>query len=166
MTRTSLTCAAISVLLVLAVGLAQGQTAPPTRSAPTPSRAAGSSAAAKPRQEPCWKVVGISKSAIEQRKSIEQNLHSQIQAVCADSSLTAQQKQAKIHELRQQAHQQLEGLITPQQQEALKACREQRGLEHAGGGTHHGGSGMGPCGEMPTGSKSGSGEENKPEPEE
>src|ERR1700747_3844372 len=48
------------------------------------------------RQEPCWQVAGISKSAMEQRRSIQQKTRSEVEAVCAESSLTPQQRQQKI----------------------------------------------------------------------
>jgi len=109
--------------------------------------------ARRPRQEPCWQVAGISKSAMEKHKSLEQSAHSQVQAVCADSSLTPQQKREKIREIHEQTRQQAESLFTPQQHQALKACREERnGGKHMGGG---GGKGIrhgeGPCGDMPMG---------------
>jgi hypothetical protein len=101
-----------------------------------------------PRQEPCWQEAGISKSAMEQRRQIEQNTRAEVQSVCNDSSLTPQQKREKIRQLHQQARQQNEGLITPQQQEALKACQQQRAAAHPprnGRGEHPGGN-RGPCG--------------------
>src|SRR5947199_10112896 len=67
------------------------------------------------------------------------------------SSLNEQQKREKIREIRQQSHQQIEALISPQQQEALKACQSERtaarggSTGHSAGKVHHGG---GPCGEM------------------
>jgi hypothetical protein len=83
-----------------------------------------------PRQEPCWQEAGISKSAMEQRKQIEQNTRAEIQSVCNDSALTPQQQREKIRQLHQQTRQQIEGVITPQQQEALKACQQQRAAAH------------------------------------
>jgi hypothetical protein len=84
---------------------------------------------------------------MQQRKQVEENTRSQVESVCNDSSLTPQQKEQKIHQLHQEAQQQVNGLITPQQEAALKSCREGRGGR--GGGPHvcaaHGG---GPCGEM------------------
>jgi len=74
-----------------------------------------------------------------------------MQSVCNDSSLNEQQKREKIREIRQQSHQQIEALISPQQQEAVKACQKERAAPrggsagHGAGGIHHGG---GPCGEM------------------
>ena len=113
-----------------------------------------------PRQEPCWQEAGISKSAMEQRRQIEQNTKSEVQSVCNNSSLTPQQKREKIRQLHQEAKQQIAGLITPQQQEALKACQQQRAAAHAphpGGGAHAGG-GEGPCGEMISGNNPSHGE--------
>jgi hypothetical protein len=70
-----------------------------------------------------------------------------VQAVCHDSSLSPQQKREKIRQLREQV-QEAEALLTPQQQEALRTCREQRVAGRGGrGGIHHGGAE--PCSEMP-----------------
>jgi hypothetical protein len=105
--------------------------------------------APRPRQFPCWEQAGISKAAIEQRRQIERTARAQVEAVCAESGLSMQQKREKIREIRQRARQETESLITPQQQEALRACqRERSGGGHPGRGGH-GGGGMGPCGEMP-----------------
>ncbi len=94
-------------------------------------------------EKPCWEVAGISKSAIADRRRIEGAV------MCNDSSLNEQQKREQIREIRQQSHQQIEALISPQQQEALKACQKERAAAgggsagHGAGGIHHGG----PCGE-------------------
>src|SRR2546426_9503391 len=107
-------------------------------------------------EKPCWEVAGISKSAIAERRRIEQETRSQVQSMCNDSSLNEQQKREQIREIRQQSHQQIEALISPQQQEALKACQSERAAArggsagHGAGGIHRGG---GPCGEMGSGTK-------------
>jgi Spy/CpxP family protein refolding chaperone len=95
-------------------------------------------------KQPCWQQAGVSQSAMQQRKQIEENTHSQIEAVCSDSSLSPQQKQQKIQQLHQEAQKQVGGLITPQQEAAIKSCRESRGEGPHMGGVHSGG----PCGEM------------------
>ena len=111
--------------------------------------------ARRPRQEPCWQVAGISIAAMEKHKSLEQSAHSQVQAVCADPSLTPQQKREKIREIHEQTHQQAESLFTPQQHQALKACREERSEgKHMGGGGGKVMHGQGPCGDMPMGAGS------------
>jgi hypothetical protein len=88
---------------------------------------------------------------MQQRKGIEESTHSQVESVCSDSSLTPQQKQQKIRQLRQQAQKQVIGLITPQQEQALKSCRASRGEGPHVGGMH--GAAGGPCGEMASGNK-------------
>jgi len=94
-------------------------------------------------QAPCWKQAGIPQSVTEQHHSIEQNMHSQVQAVCSDTSLSDQQKREKIRDIRKAAHEQMEGLLTADQLSKLESCRASHGGGH--GGEHKGG---GPCGEL------------------
>ena len=97
------------------------------------------------RQAPCWQQAGVSQAAIQRHRQIEERTRSEVESVCSDSALTPQQKEQKIHQLHEQAHQQAQALMNPQQEEALKACREKRGEGPHMGGMHGGGS---PCGEM------------------
>jgi hypothetical protein len=118
---------------------------------PRPVQAPGTRQVQRVRQEPCWQEAGVTKAAIEQRRTIEESVKSQVASVCANSSLTPQQRQQEIRQIHEQAHQQIDALISPQQQEAIKSCQASRG--HGGGGLHAGGGGhggMGPCGEMPS----------------
>jgi hypothetical protein len=99
-------------------------------------------------QEPCWKQAGISQSAMQQHKAIEERSHQQIQSVCSETNLTPQQRQEKIHTIEEQARAESERIVSPQQMSALKSCRSSRGeTGHMGGmgGGHQGG----PCGQMP-----------------
>lgn len=102
---------------------------------------------ARMRQEPCWQQVGISKEVIEQRDAVARDTRSQVESVCADTSLTPQQKKEKVHEIRQEGKQKTEGLIGQQQLEQLQACQKERMASHpsSAGAQHPGG---GPCGEM------------------
>jgi hypothetical protein len=100
---------------------------------------------------------------MQQRRQIEESTHGQVQSVCSDSSLSPQQKREKIRQLREQAHQQVEGLISASQQQALRACQQERAAArgvHAGG--MHSGNAV-PCGELPSGK--GTGQPATPEPE-
>jgi hypothetical protein len=118
---------------------------------PRPIQGSGTRPGQRVRQEPCWQEAGVSKAAMEQRRSIEQSVRGQVASVCANSSLTPQQRQQQIRQIHEQARQQMEALISPQQQEAIKSCQASRG--HGGIGVHVGGGGhggMGPCGEMPS----------------
>jgi hypothetical protein len=95
------------------------------------------------RQQPCWQLAGVSHSAVEQRRQIAESAHSEIESVCSNSSLTAQQKQAQIRQIREQARSRMDALVSQAQMQQIKSCREQRGI-----GTHsvpHSGS---PCGEL------------------
>lgn len=104
-------------------------------------------AAQQPRVEPCWQVAGISKATMQERAAVERETHSQIAAVCADSALTPQQRQAQIRQIRQEARQKQETLVSPSQMEALQACQRERAAAHPPAGLHHGGN-PGPCGEF------------------
>jgi hypothetical protein len=103
--------------------------------------------------EPCWQQAGIQKSVMEQRWAVERDTRSQVEAVCSNSSLTPQQKHQQVQEIRQQGRQKMEGLVTADQEKALTACQQQRGMNHGGGngaGGPHEGAGGG-CGEWPRG---------------
>ena len=102
------------------------------------------------RREPCWQVAGVSKSAMEQRRVMAQQMRQEVEAVCASASLSAAQKQERIRAIHQQERQQMDALISPQQREAMRACQQQRGGGvHLGGGHPGGGHGAGPCGTLP-----------------
>jgi len=102
------------------------------------------------RREPCWQVAGVSKAAMEQRHIIGQQTRQEVEAVCANASLSAAQKQERIRAIHQQERQQMDALISPQQREAMHACQQQRGGGvHVGGGHLGGGHGGGPCGALP-----------------
>lgn len=112
-------------------------------------------------EEPCWQKVGISKDVIDQRQAVEQDTRSQVQAVCADSSLTDPQKKQKIHEIRQESKQKVAGLITEQQQQDLQSCQKERAANHpAPAGVHHGGGG--PCGNLASPSENNGGTPQNP----
>lgn len=114
------------------------------------------------RQQPCWQVAGVSQQALAQHRQLEESTKSQVEAVCSNTSMSAQQKQQEIRQLRENAKKQMAGIVTPQQEEALRSCRESRGEGrgrgegHGGGARRTGGGGAseGPCGEMPTGTGS------------
>lgn len=104
-----------------------------------------------PRQEPCWEVAGLSKSALQQRRALARQARQEVEAVCANSSLSMQQKRQQIEQIHQRERQEIDAIITPAQQDAMRSCEEQRHGVHRGG--RHAGGGHGPCGEMPVGHK-------------
>jgi len=119
---------------------------------PSPGHPATVAHPQQPHQPPCWEVAGISKSAMEQRQAIQRRTRSEVEAVCADPSLSQQQRQQKIREIHEQTKQELDALVSPQQMEALKSCQEARnhGGSHPGPGHPSASGGHGPCGEVPS----------------
>ena len=137
----SIIISSIMVVLVLA-GL--GSAVP--SSAQTNAQRAQRPTRVQVHQEPCWQQVGISKDVIDQREAVARETRSQVQAVCADSSLTDPQKKQKIHAIHQESKQKVAGLMTEQQQQDLQSCQKERAANHpAPAGMQHGG---GPCGNL------------------
>jgi Spy/CpxP family protein refolding chaperone len=140
MAKTSLGLISAIIVLVCSALLVSAQTSPPQH----PTRT-------KVREEPCWQKVGITQEVKDQRDQIARDTRSQVEQVCADSSLNDQQKKQKIHEIHQDAKQKSQGLMSPQQLEELQACQKERAGSHpTSAGMQHGG---GPCAEFnsPTG---------------
>lgn len=93
---------------------------------PTATSSTGSTTG-RGKHQPCWEQAGIPQSVVQEHRSIEQSTRSEIQAVCSDSSLTPQQRQQKAHELREQARQRQDAMLSASQRTAFKNCRSQRG---------------------------------------
>ena len=139
------------VVALAAIGRdAAAQAAPVRVQQPVPVRPGGPVQGAHPRQVPCWEVAGISKGAMDQRRAIQQRTRAEVEAVCAEASLTAQQRQQKIRQIHEQSKHEMDALVTPQQMEELKSCQMSRSHGGGHGGGHPGvGGGHGPCGEIP-----------------
>ena len=142
--------AILAVILVSSIlACAQNSSTKPASGAQNPGATAKSG-----KRQPCWQVAGISQSAMQEHRELQQSAHSQIEAVCSDSSLSTQQKREKIREIHQQTKQKIDALITPQQQQALKSCRQERGQgRHMAGDKRLHRGGRGPCGNMAMGAE-------------
>lgn len=131
---------AVSLFLFSTISLAQNSPSTLPSTQPPAGRRGG---------PPCWQQAGIEKSVMEQRWASERETRSQVEAVCSNTSLTPQQKNQQVRDIRQQARQKMEGLVTPEQEKALTACQQQRGMNHPGGAGGRQWAGGGGCGEMP-----------------
>jgi hypothetical protein len=136
-TKTAMFMAAATLLLLsVASVFGQDSSAPP----PTPPPGGVSPAPNGPplgrgrfaRRENCWQIAGISPSIEQQGRQIEQNTHAQVMSVCGNSSIDPQQKHAQVRDLREQAIQQLRGLVPAEQADAYLACRKRRMGERQG----------------------------------
>lgn len=148
-----------TVYVALIVGMSLSAFAQvPVRPVPTP-------VPVKPRIEPCWQVAGVAKSVMDQRNMITRETHQQVEAVCANNSLTPLQKQQEIKQIHQQEKQKMEGLITPEQQSAMRACQQDRNPNPPAHVAH---ARTGPCGEPspahpPTGTSPGTDDQKAPD---
>jgi len=95
--------------------------------------------------------AGIDHSVMEQMRTIGHDARSQVESICSNSSLTAQQRQEQAREVRERAMAKRDSLMTPDQRSTLKECQQQKSGNHGGEGSGmHEGVGGG-CGEMPRG---------------
>lgn len=65
-----------------------------------------------------------------QMKKIHEDAKSQIAAVNDDTSLSADQKQAKIQSIHRDTHKQTEALLTPEQRQTMKQWRKAHRGQH------------------------------------
>jgi hypothetical protein len=102
---------------------------------------------------------------MEQRRAIQERTRSEVVAVCSNPSLSQQERQQKIRQIHEQAKQELDALITPQQMEELKSCQMSRNHGGVNPAPHPSAGAHGPCGELPSKSKPTPSPGDKPEPE-
>jgi Spy/CpxP family protein refolding chaperone len=135
--KGSLLAALMVILFTPALLLAQDQeSAPPPDAA---SQAPGPQAARRGAEPPCIKQAGVSDETWQKIRDIYKTTHQQVVSICENTSLSAQQKRDQVRQAFQQTEQQVHGLLTPQQQDALKQCRQERRGDRKGmGGGMHG----------------------------
>lgn len=72
------------------------------------------------------KAMGLSDGTRDQIKSINQSRNDQIKAISQNSSLTGQQKSARIREVNKSSNSQINGLLTPAQRNTYHRRRADR----------------------------------------
>lgn len=127
--KGSLLAALMVVLLTPALLLAQDQ-----QSAPPEAAAPGPQAGRRGGEPPCFKQAGVSEDTWQKIRDIHKTSHQQVVSICENSSLSAQQKREQVRQAFQQTEQQVHGLLTPQQQDAVKQCRQERRGDRKGMG--------------------------------
>jgi len=131
MIRNSITkqiaVAAGFLALTFAPGISRAQS-----SSQPPAQDQSQAAPAAPAQQEgrmhgAMKGLNLTDDQKAQMKTIHESTKAQFDAVNKDESLTADQKEAKIHQLRHSAQAQMMKLLTPDQREQMKAnVRAQR----------------------------------------
>ncbi len=115
------------------------------------------------RQTPCWQLAGVSRSAMRQRRMIVRNMHNQIQLVCANFKLSAQQREQRIDQIRADAQAHMRAFLSVVQIDSINSCRARRASIR---GDSNRRLSEGPCRDMPmNGSPSdASGDSQQPAP--
>ncbi len=85
------------------------------------------------RHERMMKELNLSDAQKQQMKSIHQESRQQAEAIRNDSSLTPEQKHAKLEALHDAIHEKVNGILTPEQQEKVKAMKHHRKHGHRKG---------------------------------
>ena len=144
-------CLFVVVVFALPGQRAAAQSYPIRAQLPLPPHPGPVVRAPQVHEPPCWQEAGISKAAMDERAAIGRRTRAEVEAVCADSALTPQQRQQRIRQIHEQAKQEQDALVTPQQMEAWRSCQASRSHPnpHPGGGHPAVGGGRGPCGELP-----------------
>ena len=118
-TMNAVGCAAL-VWLVVMPGLARAQ------QAQMPRGAGGKGGALSKGEPACFQKAGVSDSVWQQVRSIRQKTVQQAAAICQNSTLTPEQKQQQVKQAHDQAEQQIDALLTPEQLAGVKSCRAER----------------------------------------
>jgi Spy/CpxP family protein refolding chaperone len=115
--------------VLLAAGLLAISVSPMLATAAAIPQDAGQTQAAPATQgKPMRPDLNLTDDQKAQMKKIHEGAKSQIAAVNNDSSLSADQKQAKIQSIHRDTHKQTEALLTPEQRQTMKQWhKEHRG---------------------------------------
>jgi Spy/CpxP family protein refolding chaperone len=93
------------------------------RAAGSPQEAGQTQAAPAQHEGPARPDLNLTDDQKAQMKKFHQDAKAQIDAVNSDSSLSADQKQAKIQEIHRATHKQVESILTPSQRQQMRAWR-------------------------------------------
>jgi protein CpxP len=125
--KTTLTV--LAAVLILAGSQAKSAYSQTSAVAPTPQ--------SESTQQP--DRINLTAEQKAQFKTIHQSIREQLMALRSDQTLSPEQRKAKARSIREGAHQQILGMLTPQQQELVKNNRRERGERGMGRGFAHDG---------------------------
>ncbi len=115
--------AACCALLLAQQPPAPAPNAPPQPSQKPPQQQPAPPRTAEPDAGAPLSKLGLSDDQMKQIHTFRQQAQEQVQAARKDASLTPQQQTQQIREIRHKAHQQVEGVLTPEQREKYDAWR-------------------------------------------
>jgi len=107
--------------LTFAPGISRAQSTSPAPAQDQSQAAPATPAQHEGRMHGAMKGLNLTDDQRAQMKTIHEATKAQLDAVQKDESLTADQKEAKIHQLRHSARLQMVKLLTPEQRQQMKA---------------------------------------------
>ena len=116
-----LAIAATFLAVTFAPGISRAQSAPQTPAQDQSQAAPAAPAQREGRMHGAMKGLNLTDDQKAAMKKIHESTKAQLDAVNKDESLSADQKAAKIHQLRHGARLQMVKLLTPEQREQMKA---------------------------------------------
>jgi|SRR5215472_1147490 len=121
-------CSILLITLLLAAGLTFAQTSQ-EKQAPTPEKRSGMHDQGESLDQHLQTLSEKLNLSDEQKAKIKPILQDQMQqmkAVRADSSLSKDEKQAKIKSIHDSSHDRINAVLTPEQQAKLKQMKQQQ----------------------------------------
>jgi len=106
-----------------------GQSAPDGQ-AQGRARGAGARGGKRQHMEMLARKLNLTDAQRQQFREIGQHTRQQVMSIRNDSSLTDDQKKEKVQALRKQSHQEMFGVLTPEQKGQLKQMRQQWQKDH------------------------------------
>src|SRR5258708_21257828 len=129
--RALLTSAAVAILLSLAAQAEEGED-PGQGDSQGQGRQRGAGArraGQRQHMEMLAKKLNLTDPQKQQFQQIQQKMRQQAMSIHNDNLLSDDQKKEKMQGLRKQAHQEMFGVLTPEQKDLLKQIREQHQKE-------------------------------------
>jgi periplasmic protein CpxP/Spy len=125
----------LPILVVLAAGLTFAQTSQDTQ-APAPEKHAGmhhhNEMSADQHLQMLSEKLNLTDDQKAKLKPILQDEIQQIKTVREDSSLSQEQKHAKLESIHESMHDQIHAVLTPEQQAKFKQMRQEQMEKHKG----------------------------------
>jgi len=124
----------LTILVLLAAGLTFAQTSQESQ-APTPNKHAGmhhNGESADQHLQMLSEKLNLTDDQKAKLKPILQDQMQQMKAVREDSSLSQEQQRAKMKSIHESLHEQINAVLTPQQQAKFKQMRQEQMQKHKG----------------------------------
>jgi len=123
----------LTILILLAAGLTFAQPSQESQ-APTPNKHAGMQRGESADQhlQMLSEKLNLTDDQKAKLRPILQDQMQQMKAVREDSSLSEEQKRAKMKPIHESLHDQINGVLTPEQQAKFKQMRQEQMQKHKG----------------------------------